>query len=205
MNNYRPISVRPSFSKIIERLVHKRLYSYVTKFNILTPEQFGFQKNFSTYMAQIDLYDNISKAIDEKKYPIGIFIDLKKAFDTVDFNIPVQKLNHYGVHGLALKWFKNYLSNRRQYVSVNGIDSSWKTVTCGIPQESILGPLLFLLYNNDIVNCSQIIHFIIFADDTTLFFSGEDIATLIDTINCELKKLLCWFKANKLSLNYRLM
>jgi len=94
VNNYRPISVLPSFSKIIERLVHKRLYLYVIKFNILTSAQFGFQQKFSTYMAQIDLYDNISKAIDDNKYPIGIFIDLKKAFDTVDYNILVLKLIH---------------------------------------------------------------------------------------------------------------
>ena len=187
--NYRPISVLPSFSKIFEKVVQSRLLSYLHLNNILCSNQFGFRKNHSTYMALIELYDKISLAIDKNEYSIGIFIDLSKAFDTLDHNILLKKLYHYGIRGKAWDWFNSYLCNRKQCVCLNGIMSDYKLVTHGVPQGSILGPLLFILYINDIVNCSKYLLFILFADDTNLFFSCKDIRHLFNTVNSELDKL----------------
>src|SRR5437867_6244433 len=152
-------------------------------------------------MAHVDFYDRVSKLIDDRQIPLGVFIDLQKAFDTVNFNILLYKLDHYGIRGLPLSWFRNYLSDRYQSVSLNGVLSGPRLVTCGVPQGSILGPLLFILYVNDIVNSSQYIHFILYADDTTLLFHEDDCDKLIDRVNVELLNLSVWFKANKLSLN----
>ena len=111
-------------------------------------------------------------ALDSNSYAVGIFLDLSKAFDTVNHTNLLSKLEHYGIRGIALKWFKNYLSDRYQYVSIENLDSRKQKITCGVPQGSILGPILFLLYINDIINSSSILHFILFADDTNLFYCG---------------------------------
>ena len=202
--NYRPISVLPSFSKIFEKVVQNRLLSYLHNIDILCKNQFGFRKKHSAYMALIDMYDKISLAIDKNESSIGIFIDLSKAFDTLDHNILLKKLEHYGIRGKALDWFKSYLYNRKQCVaSLNGVMSDFKSVIYGVPQGSILGPLLFILYINDIANCSVCLMFILFADDTNLFFSCKDLAHLFHNVNTELEKLSVWFRANKLSLNVK--
>jgi len=117
-SNYRPISILPSFSKILEKLVANRLEQYLSKFKILTPSQFGFRPNYSTSMALTSLYDKISKAIDDNKFAIGVFIDLQKAFDTIDHNILLAKLYFYGICGLSYEWFKDYLSDRQQLVTI---------------------------------------------------------------------------------------
>ena len=200
-SNYRPISILPSMSKIFEKAMFVRLSDYLEKKQSLIMNQYGFRKKHSTYMAIMDMYDRISKAIDKNEYCIGIFIDLSKAFDTLDHDILLSKLEHYGVRGIALDWFRNYLRNRKQYVYYNGISSDFMDISCGVPQGSILGPLLFILYINDIVNCSDVLQFILFADDTNLFLSNTDIWQLMDLINDELSKLDDWFRANKLSLN----
>ena len=118
------------------------------------------------------MYNKISQSIDEREYSIGIFIDLSKAFDTINHDILFQKLEYYGIRGVALNWFKDYLTNRKQYVSYNNACSSLMDITCGVPQGSILGPLLFIIYVNDIVHCSSILYFILFADDspTNIFY-----------------------------------
>ena len=120
-SNYRPISVLPSFSKIFEKLVYSRLYNYLSKLNIITESQFGFRSKHSSFMALIDLYDNLSQAIDDRRIPLAVFIDLKKAFDTVNFEILLHKLEHYGIRGVALAWFRSYLSDRFQSVSIENI------------------------------------------------------------------------------------
>jgi Reverse transcriptase (RNA-dependent DNA polymerase)/Endonuclease-reverse transcriptase len=199
--NYRPISVLPSFSKIYERLVYNRLCDYTQKLCILSPKQYGFRAGYSTYMSLLDFYDKVSNSIENKCYTVGIFIDLKKAFDTIDHHILLKKLFHYGIRGVALDWFESYLSSRQQYVSIGNIASTLRPNNCGVPQGSILGPLLFILYINDIVNCSQLLYFTLFADDTNLLFSNKDFDCLIRILNVELEKLSNWFKANKLSLN----
>ena len=147
-SNYRPISVLPSFSKIFEKLIYNRLLKYLNVKGILSKNQFGFRSGFSTYMALLDIHDKISKAIDDGNYSIGIFIDLSKAFDTVNHNILFKKLEHYGITGVPLEWFRNYLSDRKQCVEINNVLSDFKYVTCGVPQCLILGPLLFSIYMN---------------------------------------------------------
>ena len=152
-------------------------------------------------MAIIQLVDKITNAVERNETTIGIFLDLSKAFDTIDHNILLYKLEHYGLRGIVLEWFKNYLSNRKQFVSYNSCNSELKDIVCGVPQGSILGPLLFILYVNDITNTSDVLEFILFADDTTILYSHPNIENQINRINEELKEVTNWFKANKLSVN----
>ena len=136
--NYRPVSVLPAFSKILERIVYNRLINFLNKFNILSSNQYGFRKNHSTAYAFIQLYDKLSDVIDQGKVTLGLFIDLSKAFNTVNHDILHAKLEFYGVRGVALQWFKSYLSCRTQFVQYNGYNSSSKYIKCGVPQGSIL-------------------------------------------------------------------
>ena len=135
------------------------------------------------------------------RYIIGIFLDLSKAFDTIDHNILLYKLKHYGFRGVVYEWFVSYLENRKQYVSFKNNKSDLKNIICGVPQGSILGPLLFILYVNDIVNTSHVFNFTLFADDTTILYSHKDLETQVPTINRELSEVSNWFKTNKLSVN----
>lgn len=200
-SNYRPISVLPCFSKVLERLIYNRLYSYISKNKILYSKQYGFRQNHSTEMALIELVDQISQSNDDKQFTIGIFIDLSKAFDTINHELLLKKLNYYGIRGLPLKWFANYLTNRKQYLSFNTTESTMETIVCGVPQGSILGPLLFILYINDLANTSNLLQFIIFADDTNIFYTDKNFRTMLEITNKELEKVSLWFKINKLSLN----
>src|SRR5271165_1172283 len=134
-------------------------------------------------MALLDLHNKITEAWDKNEYAVGIFIDLSKAFDTINHDILIQKLSHYGIRGLPLDWFRSYLSNRKQYVCMGGNDSKYQDVTCGVPQGSVLGPLLFILYINDIVNCSKLLYFILFADDANLFFAHDNLIHLCTVLN----------------------
>ena len=201
ISNYRPISILPSFSKIFEKLVYNRLINYLNKYCVLSNNQYGFRSNYSTSLAILEMVDKISEAIDNKYYSLGIFIDLSKAFDTINHDIMLGKLEYYGIRGQALSWFKSYLQNRSQYVTYNGCESPHLPISCGVPQGSILGPILFLIYINDIINVSELLHSILFADDTNLFAFHRDLNSLVDLINKELKVLSLWFKVNKLSLN----
>lgn len=203
LTNYRPISILPSFSKILERIVYNRLTDHINKFNILSDNQYGFRKNRSTSLALIDLYEKISLAFDRKEFAVGIFLDLSKAFDTVNHNILFEKLDHYGIRGLALDWIKSYFFNRLQFVQFDNYCSSRKNICCGVPQGSILGPLFFLLYINDLNNVSMLLNFILFADDTNVFFAHRDPKYLIEILELELSKLSNWFSANMLSLNLK--
>ena len=181
--------------------MHKRLYDFLQAHNILFQNQFGFRKNNSTTFALIEITEKIKETIDNKKYGCGIFIDLRKAFDTVNHEILLRKLEHYGIRGKAQVWFKSYLTNRKQYVSSNGESSELKQITCGVPQGSCLGPLLFLIYINDLPNISEVLHFYLFADDTNIYYEAETMKKLETVINKELKKLDTWLIVNRLSLN----
>jgi len=201
--NNRPISVLPSFSKIFEKVVFNRMMNYLTVKNIISCSQYGFRQKYSTYMPIIDLFDKLSVSVDRSEFSVGLFIDLSKAFDTLDHNILLGKLEHYGIRGIVLSWFRSYLDCRKQYVSVNGTSSTLQNISCGVPQGSILGPLLFIVYINDIVNCSDILHFILFADDTNLVYSNTKSVSLKTALNAEPYKLSKWFCVNKLYLNIK--
>ena len=201
LTNYRPISVLSFFSKVFERIVYDYLFDFICTNNILYDYQFGFRPGHSTQQAIITLIDKITKSLDNDDIVISLFIDLKKAFDTVDHRILLRKLYAYGIRGTMLKWIESYLSGRTQYVVFDGQESEIHGIQCGVPQGSILGPLLFILYMNDICNVSDIFFAIMYADDTSLVVNGKDLNALIQLLNTALIDLCTWFKANRLSLN----
>uniref|UniRef100_A0A672FVC1 Reverse transcriptase domain-containing protein n=1 Tax=Salarias fasciatus TaxID=181472 RepID=A0A672FVC1_SALFA len=199
--NYRPISLLPQFSKILEKLFDSRLEKFLEKHNIINDGQYGFRAKRTTSMALIEATEEITTALDQKKIAVGVFIDLKKAFDTINHFILVNKLEKYGVRGVAGDWIKSYLTGRVQFVKMGKHISEQLGIVCGVPQGSVLGPKLFNVYINDIFNVSQSLKLILFADDTTIFYSSNDYNELVKTVNMELNKIKTWMDINKLSLN----
>ena len=199
--NNRLVSVLHLFSKLVERLMYNRLVTYINENRLLYKYQFGFQEGKATYMALIVLIGKVTEALDKGESVIGVFLDFSKAFDTVDHGILLAKLKKYGVHDTALKWFEDYLTNRMQYATYNSIKSEQKIIDCGVPQGSILGPLLFLLYINDLSTVSEPCFSILFADDTNMFIAGKYIQDMCHKLNEDLTKIQEWLCCNKLSLN----
>ena len=149
------------------------------------------------------LMDKLIASLEKKEYVIGIFLDFSKVFDTVDNSILLRKLSHYGIRGNALNWFESYLSGRTQYVTYNGVSSQYKSISCGVPQGSILGPQLFLVYINDLCSLCKHTTPLLFADDTNLFCNGTDLQQMEKCINDELAQISQWLKVNTLSLNVK--
>ena len=181
--------------------MYARLINFIQKNKIFYPHQFGSLKNKSTTLAIIDICNKLVESIENKHFSCCIFLDFAKAFDTVDHEILISKLEYYGIRGIALDWFRSHLKDRTQRVYVGGQFSDSLSVTYGVPQGSVLGPLLFLLYINDIPQASKVLGFHLFADDTSLFFSHPNLNVIEDTVNAELGKISDWLIANKLTLN----
>jgi hypothetical protein len=201
-SNYRPISVLNVLSKVFENVIKNRFTCFLNKHSILHNNQFGFTKGCSTSMPIIKLIDKITENIDSKLYSVAIFLDFKKAFDSLDHSVLLTKLEHYGIRGIALTLIKNYLTDRTQSVCYNNTISTPQTIITGVPQGSILGPLLFLVFINDIVYSSDIAQFLLYADDTTSLYTGSDLAALFTVINSDLLKISYWCNVNKISINY---
>ena len=200
-NNYRPVSLLCTLSKVFERIMYNRLINFLNENKILFEYQFGFRKNHSTQLALTFLMDKLINSIENGDHVIGVYLDFSKAFDTVDHNILLNKLNHYGIRGAALNWFQSYLLNRKQFVTYNGSKSCTKELKCGVPQGSILGPLLFLIYINDLAGICKHTMPIFFADDSNLFVNGTDLKVMESQLNDDLYSVSTWLKVNKLSLN----
>ena len=201
MNNYRPISLINIFSKLFEKLVKKYLTKYMIENNVLNPRQYGFQRGKSTQDALIQFSKMLYSEIEKSNTVLSIFIDFSKAFDTVPHEILLKKLEFYGIRGSINKWFASYLSNRSQKTYISGSLSSMDKIKLGVPQGSVLGPILFLLFINDLPNISTLFHTILFADDATLSLVGLNPSTLISLANTELSKFYFWCLANRLSVN----
>ena len=200
-NNYRPISLLPVFSKILEKLLHSRLLEYIEFNKILHPFQFGFRRKHSTYMPIAHLINEITESLQDQKIICGIYLDLKKAFDTVSFDILLNKLYVLGIKGDMFTILKSYLYGRYQRTKFNNTISGLVAVKMGVPQGSILGPLLFILYINDLPNVSDEIKFYFFADDTAISVKSSCVTELQTKLNHVMPKVTEWFNANRLSLN----
>lgn len=204
-DNYRPISLLPSISKVFERVMHHQIQDYFNKYHLFYGSQYGFRPDHSTELAVLEVVDQIMTQMDKNKTPINIYLDLSKAFDSLDHKILLSKLQYYGFYGLSYSLMKSYLENRKQYVSFNDINSDNKLINAGVPQGSILGPLLFLIFINDISHATSCFRPVIYADDTTLgaclSHFGQDNDEIEQNLNLELNCISNWFKLNKLTLN----
>ena len=201
LKNYRPISILPTLSKIYERCLYNRLINFVESNSILHSCQFGFRKNTSTENAVIELTNKIYSSLNLKKHSICVFVDFQKAFDTINHSILFRKLDSYGVRGVVLSLFKSYLTNRKQRVRIGDSYSDLADLKIGVPQGSILGPLLFIIYVNDIFHVPEFGHAILFADDTNIIFSDHSYSNLISKCNTDLEKFRLWCISNTLSIN----
>ena len=200
-SNYRPISVLPFVSRVFEKLIYNQLYDYLDRNKLLFSKQSGFKSLHSVVTCLLKCTNDWYLDIDKGQYTVMIFVDLKKAFDTVNHEILLKKLEKYGVIGSENAWFASYLCNRRQFCRVNGVSSRLDDINCGVPQGSCLGPLLFMIYINDLPFSLQCCQVTMYADDTTLSHSSKNITDLNENLNRDLCNLKQWLQGNKLSLN----
>ena len=205
MDNYRPISVLPVASKLLERAVHQQLYQYLTEHQLLSAYQCGFRKNHSTESAAISFTDSIRRGMDQGLLTGSVFIDLRKAFDTVDHYILLRKLGNYGIYDRELAWFANYLKDRSQVVCYGNELSNPCSIISGVPQGSILGPLLFILFINDLPCTIKQCSVLMYADDTVLYYAARNVADIERVLNKELKLLNDWLVNNGLFLHRQKM
>ena len=201
VSNYRPIACLPVLSKVFEKVVFNQIHEYLSVNNILSPNQFGFQPRKSTLDPLIQILNYIADAFNQDKFVVAVFLDLSKAFDLVNHNILLDKLRKIGLNNTSLNWFRSYLSNRKMYSSVNGfLSSNFKVLSRSVPQGSILGPLLFLIFINDLPLSNDLVSFL-FADDTTALTTGRNIHETGSFVNAELQKLGLWLRSNELCIN----
>ena len=186
LTNYRPISLLSAISKLFEKAVYNRLIAFINKHEIRSKRQFGFRAKHSTFMPIVKLAQDICNAFDKGKFTTGVFWDLSKAFDTLDHTF----FNLYGIRGTPLSLFMSYLNDRKQYVRFNDINSSFCTVKTGVPQGSIIGPLLFIIYVNDMSNLEiNDVEISLYADDTSVFVSSSDFETTVSATNIAIRRL----------------
>ena len=200
-NNFRPISILDIFAKIFEKFLKEEICYYFESNDLFSPNQWGFRKGVSTNIAVAKFMQQVYEGLNSNEYGIGVFLDLRKAFDIVDHSVLLNKLDYYGIRGAALRLIASFLSNRSQYVSIGDIQSEVLQVHIGTPQGSCLSPLLFKIFFNDITSCSTSLHFTLFADDTSLYMRNSNLLTLYNCLNEELSNIGEWLVANKLALN----
>ena len=201
VSNYRPVSLLPTPGKILEKIVHSHMSNYFESNNLLCEKQGGFRKNHSTLGSIIDFTSDIFNSVNAKEITIATFFDLKKAFDTVDHSILLKKLSRMGIKGNLIEWLKNYLSKRMQRTICNDILSEERTITCGVPQGSILGPLMFLVFINDIKDIFVNAKFQLYADDTVIYSSGKSVENIRENLQMNINKFANWCEINRLTIN----
>jgi hypothetical protein len=201
LKNYRPISLLPSFSKILEQIIHTRMISYLNKQSTLHSSQHGFRINHSTMTAVIDVLESITSALNNKFFSIALFVDVSKAFDSIDHRLLLSKLHVYGIRGVALKLIESYLYNRYQYTVVNDVNSHYCKITMGLPQGSILGPLMYTIFVNDMFNVNGSVKCVLYADDTVIIVSAKTTEDLFILASYYFSLFSRWFTVNKLCLN----
>ena len=201
VTNYRLVSVLPVLARVFEKLIHNQLYDYSDTNKHLFSNQSGFRALHSVLTYLLNNTHDWCVNMDDGKYTANIFIDLKEAFDTVDHDILLAKLRKYGVDNLELTWFTSYLTNRKPFCNVNGICSKTKDIHCGVSQGSCLGPLLFLIYINDLPFALKKGKVTMYADDTSISYSSSSLVDIDQTLKSELNDLKLWLQGNKLSLD----
>jgi hypothetical protein len=199
-DNYRPISLLSSISKVLEKIVAEKLIEHLLSNDLIYMHQYGFLPNRSAEQNLIQIVNYISDALNENMYCVGIFLDLKKAFDVCSHEILLKKLKKMGIQGIAYEWFASYLSNRAQCVDINGSFSDFLALDISVIQGSTLGPILFLCYINDFWSASTLFS-VLFADDTTSLAKGKNLNELVEYVNNELQKIALWYRANKMAVN----
>lgn len=200
-NSYRPISVLSVINTIFEKLISIQLKKYLQENHVICPQQHGFVPNRTTSSAVVTLAQVINSALHKNQLAIGVFLDIKKAFDSVNHSILINKLEKYGIIGNSLKFFASYLSSRKQKVVIDNHHSSYSDLTCGVPQGSVLGPILFSLYVNDLPLAIQNSKILMYADDTAIIFCGDSLSEMQDTILAEMDSIYSWFLKSKLTIN----
>ena len=203
VENYRPMSVLSALSKIFERTVYDQLSNYLEHNNLLTTSQFGFRKRYNTELAVTLFTDHIRQSMDQGKLTGAVFIDLQKAFDTVEHSILLSKLPFYGIKGTELLWIKSHLSNRYQFVQCGTAKSEYRLVKYRVPQGSILGPLLFLIHINDLTKSVKNCNIQIYADDTVISFSHKNVNVIEETLTAEMTSIGKWLDNNRLIINLK--